>query len=547
LTITHDECASTKVYDANMKTRTNPAPPGASSTTPARTALRLMVLALCALGACGFAATIVGSEQRVPASTLPAFEGGKTAWHGFDRYDFQMDEESLAIQPIKAADDEKDGIKHNVNGQRRCVVVVPKAAAPGNPWSWQGCYWDHQPQTEVELLKRGFHIAYIESSATLKPGRQWEAWYAFLTEKHGFSKKPAFVGMSRGGEYAYTWATSHPDQVSCIYADNPGGNREILMKLGDLAQYDVPLLHVCGSIDPLLGKFSSTIENLYQQWGGRISVMIKEGGGHHPHSLRDPRPLADFIAQSVKPVSADPPGFLGERFTKTAFYSLENSYRDFPLERTYITCRGPLFTECYLRYAFNLAGAEGTINVIEPKAVAPGKPGVFRADYVARDALVDLALLARGFYIVTGPVPYNADGPQRAHWDAVYRHLVSHGFSRKPVMEGAGAAAGEAYAWAIENPDKVSCIYGENPVLRSNLAKTQPLDNLAPLAKAGVPLLHVCGSLDPWLNTQTRVVEKRYQELGGQITVIVKEGEEHYPTAPKDPKPVVDFITARTQ
>jgi hypothetical protein len=27
-------------------------------------------------------------------------------------------------------------------------------------------------------------------------------------------------------------------------------------------------------------------------------------------------------------------------------------------------------------------------------------------------------------------------------------------------MEGAGAAAGEAYAWAIENPDKVSCIYG---------------------------------------------------------------------------------------
>ena len=60
-------------------------------------------------------------------------------------------------------------------------------------------------------------------------------------------------------------------------------------------------------------------------------------------------------------------------------------------------------------------------------------------------------------------------------------------------------------------------------------------------------ILHVCGSLDPWLDRETRVAEKKYKELGGQITVIVKEGEGHFPTAPKDPKPVVDFITARAQ
>ncbi len=50
------------------------------------------------------------------------------------------------------------------------------------------------------------------------------------------------------------------------------------------------------------------------------------------------------------------------------------------------------------------------------------------------------------------------------------------------------------------------------------------------------------GSNDPWLATQTRVAEKRYKELGGQITVIVKEGEGHYPLAAKDLKPVADFI-----
>ena len=155
--------------------------------------------------------------------------------------------------------------------------------------------------------------------------------------------------------------------------------------------------------------------------------------------------------------------------------------------------------------------------------------------------MVDLALLAKGFHIVVGPVPYNADGPALQSWNAVYKHLTDHGFSKKPVMEGAGGAAGEVYAWAIENPDKVSCIYGENPVLRSHMSKTPPLDNLAPLAKAGVPLLHVCGSLDPSLNDNTRVVEKRYKELGGRITVIIKEGEGHYPLAPKDLPPVVEI------
>jgi hypothetical protein len=60
-------------------------------------------------------------------------------------------------------------------------------------------------------------------------------------------------------------------------------------------------------------------------------------------------------------------------------------------------------------------------------------------------------------------------------------------------------------------------------------------------------VLHVCGSLDPGLNEQTRVVEKKYNELGGQITVIVKEGEGHFPTTPRNPKSVVDFITAHAK
>ncbi len=169
---------------------------------------------------------------------------------------------------------------------------------------------------------------------------------------------------------------------------------------------------------------------------------------------------------------------------------------------------------------------------------------MFRAHYVSPEAAVDLAPLAEGCHIVTGLVPYNADGPPVQSRNAVYKLLADQGFSKKPVL---GGAAGEAYAWAIANPDKVACVYGENPILNSTMRKAQPLDNLPALAKAGVPLLHDCGGLDPLLDEQTRTAEKRYKELDGSMTAIVQEGVGHYPTAPNDPKPGVAFILGRRE
>src|ERR1041384_470729 len=85
-----------------------------------------------------------GTSRAADAPT--AFTGEKTDWHGFDRYDFLMDEQSLAIASAAAGP--------AASGQRRCIVVAPRQPAPGYPWSWRGCYWDHQPQTEIELLRR---------------------------------------------------------------------------------------------------------------------------------------------------------------------------------------------------------------------------------------------------------------------------------------------------------------------------------------------------------------------------------------------------------
>ncbi len=492
-----------------------------------------------------FAAPAAPTTPASPA--LVPFTGEKSAWRdGFERFDFVMDEATLAITPFKAPEGEKFGVRDPEKGKRRCVVVAPKTPAPGNPWSWQGCYWDHQPQTEVELLKRGFHIAYISANATLRPGKEWDAWYAFLTTKHGFSPKPTFIGMSRGGEYAYTWATANPDKVSAIYADNPGGNRELLSKFGPLASNNVPLLHVCGSIDPLLVRYSSAIENIYQQLGGRISVVIKDGVGHHPHSLRDPGLMADFLEQGFREKPNPPPAFLAGRTTRNTFYGTDNFYRNVPTEDLFVTLRGPWFSGSHDRFTFELPGVEGVITVIVPRVVATGNPWVLRSEMVSREAVTDLALLAKGFHIVTGPVPYNGDGPALTNWNKAYEHLVKHGLNAKPVLAGAGRSAGDAYAWAIANPDKVSCLYGENPVLlRSTMSKTPLLEGLPALAKAGVRILHVAGSLDPAYGPGTREVERRYKELGGKMSVIVKEGEGHYPLGPKNPMPVLEFITGK--
>lgn len=463
-----------------------------------------------------------------------SFTGEKTDWHGFDRYDFVISETTLQIRPVKATQREGAGVAAPAKGTRRCIVVVPKQAAEGNPWSWRGCYWDHQPQAEIELLKRGFHIAYI----TTDPDETWEVWYNFLVNEHGLSPRPAFIGMSRGGANAFTWGTKHPDKVLAICADNPGLSQESLMAMNRLAGQDVPVLNICGSIDPLLHN-TYAIQGVYHGHGGRMSVLIKDGTAHHPHSLQSPDIIAGFIEQAYREKPAGKPAFLPDSYKRSSFYSTSPAYSYAGQEKLWITSWGPYFTGSYDKYMFPLKGVEGQVTVIAPQKPAVGNPWIFRCDQPDGCSAVDLELLARGFHIVVAPIAYNADGPLFGQWNVVYDYLVSKGFAVRPVVAGRGGATGEMYAWAIENSDKVAGIYGENPILRSSMAKTQPLDNLKPLAGAKVPILHACGSLDPNLKSQTDEVKRRY---AGKVTVIVDAGRGHYPIAPGNPGKIAGLI-----
>src|ERR1700681_96038 len=430
-----------------------------------------------------YAAAIVWTSSNATAADgYVPFAGEKTTWHeGFDRYDFIMDDATGAITPMTAPASEVTNFGIDVSikdGKRRCVVVVPKKAATGNPWSWQGCYWNHQPQTEVELLRRGFHIVFVAPD----PGRQgkaWDVWYKFLTEKHGLAKKAAFVGMSKGGVNEYSWGGANPDKVACIYADNPALWDEDFAKLPALAKHDVPLLHVCGSEDFLVDRYTRVVEDMYHSLGGRITVIIKDGHAHHRHSLQNPKLIADWIEQHMTPSTANKPAFVDATYTKAYYYSLESSRIYLKEENSYATARGPGFTECYDRYDGPRSGKfkMGGISIVVPKKVAPGKPWVFTGDPIERDATVEQALLAKGYHIlIVSPM---GSGMTREQWDDAYKLLVDNKFSNKPVFKGTGAMAGEAYAWAVANPDKVSCIYARNPLLKSLMAgKQQPIDKL---------------------------------------------------------------------
>ncbi len=107
------------------------------------------------------------------------------------------------------------------------------------------------------------------------------------------------------------------------------------------------------------------------------------------------------------------------------------------------------------------------------------------------------------------------------------------------------------YNWAAENPDNVRCILGIYPVcdlrsypglgnaagafaltpaaLQQQLEQHNPIDRLAPLARAGVAILHIHGDADSVvpLEKNSQVVLDRYAALGGAMKLIVVPGKGH--------------------
>ena len=271
---------------------------------------------LIALAAVVYGLAPLTPARAEPASTQPApqFTGKKSAWNGFDRYDFDCD-------------------------GRPATVVVPKQAADGKPWLWRGEFFGAFATVDQALLDKGWHVAYLNCSNTFgspETMAHWQVFYKLLTEQHGLSTKPVLLGMSRGGLYVYNWAAANPDKVGLIYGDAPvcdirswpggkfkgkgsHGDWELFKKIYELseeqanqwkgnpidilepiAKAKVPIIHVVGDKDDVVPMDENTmvLKERYEKLGGHVELIVKPGVGHHPHSLADPSPIVDYILKN---------------------------------------------------------------------------------------------------------------------------------------------------------------------------------------------------------------------------------------------------------
>ena len=264
----------------------------------------------------GVPAGLPMDEAEAQAKKLMADYQNATArkvsdWKGFERSDFTV-------------------------AGRAALLVRPKTPAPGNPWIWRTEFFGHEPQGDIALLGKGFHVAYIDVQNLYGAPVAIEAMNSFhdhLTASFGLSQKVVLEGFSRGGLFAFNWAAHRPADVAGLYVDAPvcdfkswpggkgkgkgspadwqnllkayglteeqgiGYDKNPVDTLAPLAKAGIPILAVVGDADSTVpvSENIDVVEKRYQALGGKIQVIRKPGCDHHPHSLPDPAPIVDFV------------------------------------------------------------------------------------------------------------------------------------------------------------------------------------------------------------------------------------------------------------
>jgi len=258
------------------------------------------------------AISVVCAEDTPKKIQSGPFPGQLQNWNGFDMY---------------------------VNGGTR--IVVPKEVADGKPWVWRAIFFGHEPQFDIAMLNKGYHVVYCDVAGLLgspEAVKRWNEFYNYLRFEHLFADRAVLEGMSRGGLIVYNWAAANPEKVAAIYGDAPvmdfkswpGGKGNGAGSPGDwknclkvygltetealsykgnpldnlepLAKAGIPIIHVVGDADDVVPVAENTAiaEARYRAMGGIFKVIHKPGVGHHPHSLKDPSPIVDFVLHHDK-------------------------------------------------------------------------------------------------------------------------------------------------------------------------------------------------------------------------------------------------------
>ncbi len=229
-----------------------------------------------------------------------------------------------------------DMIESTYNG-RKYLLLQPKEAAFGKPWVWRAEFFGGFDSVDMEMVRRGWHVAYYcvsdmygnpESVELMKKFRD------YAVTEYGLSQKADIFGFSRGGLYTVNYTAKYPQDVSTIYIDAPvldirswpggigigeGAERcwreckecfglttldtvlnfkgNPLDKIEILAKNNIPVALCAGDSDVVVPycENGEIFDKAYRALGGDIITIVKPGCDHHPHSIEHPEPIADFI------------------------------------------------------------------------------------------------------------------------------------------------------------------------------------------------------------------------------------------------------------
>ncbi|QEL13407.1 alpha/beta hydrolase [Limnoglobus roseus] len=233
------------------------------------------------------------------------------------------------------------------------------------------------------------------------------------------------------------------------------------------------------------------------------------------------------------------------------------------------------------RHDFKQAGTDAI--VVVPAKALPGRPWVWRGEFFDAFADADAALVKAGWHLAYLKVPDLFGSPKALKkWESFHAAMVQdYGLHPKPGFIGLSRGGLYCMNWAAAHPDKTLAVYLDNAVCdfkswpggvvkklgtgqgsaaewKKMLAaydfktddealayKLNPVDNLAPLAGAKVPLLLVYADKDSAVPhaENSALVYDRYKALGGPVERVVKVGFDHHPHGLTDVTPVVTFFT----
>ncbi len=216
------------------------------------------------------------------------------------------------------------------------VTVIKPNVEPNGKWMLKTEYFGAFPNTEIELLCRGWHLVYQKNEnrwAGESDLARKEALVRFIPTELSLLTQFTAVGMSCGGMYAVMLAARCPELVDVLYLDAPVLNllscpcdmgvgqsglyseffrftgmtkSEMLSyrnhpidKIPTLISHNIPIVLVAGDSDRIVpySENGEILANAYECAGKPIRKFIKPGCDHHPHGIEDAALLADVIEE----------------------------------------------------------------------------------------------------------------------------------------------------------------------------------------------------------------------------------------------------------